>query len=134
MGEMETYLSRHLVHHMGQIGVSALDYVVRVLADFHPHAAGEGQRAGDIFVYTPLQGRDGRVGSRDDPVGGALEDGDVFGDFGNLGQDLNGSAACNASLVVEAAASKGRILMDSPFPNRAIFFPAKSYDQSHLAE
>jgi hypothetical protein len=66
---------------------------MRQFAIFHGDAAHKGHGAGNISIDTLCHSRDGPVGSRHQPIGSTLKDRNMFGDFGDLGQDLNRRAA-----------------------------------------
>ena len=72
--------------------VAVYDGVVEGFAEVHHCRATAPADRWDVFVDAAPEGGYWGVAAGDDPIGGALEDGDAFGYFGDFGGDLGGGA------------------------------------------
>ena len=86
--------------HVRECGLSVRDRVVEGLAEVHHDRALAPAQRGEVAVEEALPIWHGAVFARDDPVGGALVDGQGFGDGENGGDDLGCCGACSPSVSV----------------------------------
>lgn len=84
------------------------DSVIEGLSEVHLHGPLPPADGRQVAVDVAPGCGDGLIEAVDDPVGRALEDCDLLGDFGDFRDDLGGGAACRESAIHANAVSVRR--------------------------
>lgn len=85
--------------HVCECGGAVGHGVVEGFAEVHHAGALAPADGREVAVDCAAEVRHGAVFARNDPVRGALVDGEVFGDWEDFGDDLSGGCSCSLSVV-----------------------------------